>query len=116
MFVVSTNALSSYQYDSYTTTTTTTTVNPSAPATVQHYHQEAVRSSSPGQTNLIGNSSSRSSSSGILLNRVGGEKPKVMSNQLGFQLDENEVRQKGVYFVKYVEANSPSAMAGLKRR
>lgn len=37
------------------------------------------------------------------------------SNQLGFQLDENEIRHKGVYFVKSVEPNSPSAMAGLKQ-
>lgn len=40
--------------------------------------------------------------------------PKHVSSTLGFKLDENEILQKGVYIVKYVEPNTPSAMAGLK--
>jgi hypothetical protein len=39
---------------------------------------------------------------------------KIVPNTLGFQLNENELRQKGIYVVKYVESNSPSALAGLK--
>jgi len=34
---------------------------------------------------------------------------------LGFQLDENEVITKGQYYVKLVEIDSASAMAGLKQ-
>lgn len=33
---------------------------------------------------------------------------------LGFQLDEGDLLQKGFYYVKYVEPNSASALAGLK--
>jgi hypothetical protein len=33
---------------------------------------------------------------------------------LGFELDENEVLQRGLYYVKSVDTNSASALAGLK--
>lgn len=75
--------------------------------TANKYQNKSLsREASPSGQTLI---NSRSSSGN---NRVGST--KTMSNQLGFQLDESEVKNKGVYYVKYVEANSPSAMAGLK--
>ncbi len=36
------------------------------------------------------------------------------NSTLGFQLDEHEMLQRGLYVVRYVEPNSPSALAGLK--
>ena len=39
---------------------------------------------------------------------------KSQLNSLGFQLNENEIVDKGAYFVKYVDPNSASALAGLK--
>jgi hypothetical protein len=41
-------------------------------------------------------------------------RPKVLSQSLGFQLDENELTRNNSYYVKYVEGGSASSMAGLK--
>ena len=41
-------------------------------------------------------------------------RPKVLSQSLGFQLDENELIRNNCYYVKYVEGGSASSMAGLK--
>lgn len=41
-------------------------------------------------------------------------KLKVVSSSLGFKLDEQALATKHVYIVKYVEPDTPSALAGLK--
>lgn len=41
-------------------------------------------------------------------------RPKVISQSLGFELDEKKINESSSFFVKRVEAGSPSAVAGLK--
>jgi hypothetical protein len=84
-----------------------------------HHHQTTIRS--PSRGNLIDHASSisRSGSSNahnIHFRASSRPSPHTTSpvNQLGFQLDENEMLNKGVYVVRYVEPGSPSSMAGLK--
>jgi hypothetical protein len=40
---------------------------------------------------------------------------KSIAQSLGFELDEYEIIEKGVYYVKYVDPSSASALAGLKQ-
>ncbi|CAF0708112.1 unnamed protein product, partial [Brachionus calyciflorus] len=123
---------SSYQYDSSSYTATSTVLNNNPPRNDNNnnnnqysYQQNYTstytstsksRDASPSSVLINDTNRNSSSSSGNLARPayIQQQYTTSSSNQLGFQLDETEVRTKGVYFVKSVEPNSPSAMAGLK--
>ncbi|RNA16982.1 Na(+) H(+) exchange regulatory cofactor NHE-RF1 [Brachionus plicatilis] len=118
---VENQTITSYQYDSSSYTAASAKYHP----TNQYSYQEQSYSSnytrdpaSPTGAEKAYTFNKNYSSDGSSLTKpslIQHEYSSSSSNQLGFQLDENEIRTKGVYYVKSVEANSPSAMAGLKQ-
>lgn len=117
--MISVTTTSSYQqYESYTKTTANNNniSNNKTGSNESNSPSQIVVNAATSNTNQGGRSSSssnsRAASSSAQHNIV--VKPKILSNTLGFQLDENEVIQKGLYYVKYVDPNSASCLAGLK--
>jgi C-terminal processing protease CtpA/Prc len=127
------------QFEAYTATTTTTNVIGSFHQHSHHMYSRTpsspptLRSESPSQQQPLPYSSTTISRSGSSSKHNIAFKPSSLTqlssglsstklipscrtgnSTLGFQLDEQEMLQRGLYVVRFVELNSPSALAGLK--